>query len=200
VLVVVVVLLLLPTTTTTTYYLLLVLEMWRQLVAVHERRFFDTFTRLMSAVGGGGGEKPAEKKGVVLPAVDPLLVPTGAPPGFKPLAPLSAVPAGLSRATLPDEEERLIVVKTDDGAHRVMGGLCPHAKGELHLGDMESIDGALCVTCPRHRKKFPGGLSIECGTGAVRVRAEPLPEANFDPSWKVGVRETAVHAGWLFYR
>ena len=150
------------------------------------------------AAGGGGGGGGGDKLGAVLPAIDPAAVPASAPPAFRPLAPLSAIPLGLSRATLPEDEGRLIVVRTADSLFHVMGGLCPHAKGELHLGDIETIEGAVCVTCPRHRKKFPGGLSYDCATGAARVKAEPLPEAKFDPSWNAGVRKTLVVEGWLF--
>ena len=149
----------------------------------------------MSDAAGGGGGKPS---GVVLPAVDPSAVPACAPPTFRPLAPLSAIPLGLSRATLPADEGRLIVVRTAERLY-VMGGLCPHAQGELHLGDIETIEGAVCVTCPRHRKKFPGGLSYDCATGAARVKAEPLPEAKFDPAWNAGVKKTLEVGGWLFY-
>ena len=81
-----------------------------------------------------------------------------------------------------------------------MDGLCPHAGGELHLGDIEEVAGRLSVTCPRHRKKFPGGLSWDVLSGEPLVKAEPLPEAKFNASWRLGVKETAVAEGWLFYK
>lgn len=31
---------------------------------------------------------------------------------------------------------------------------CPHMGGPLHLGDIEEIDGQICVSCPVHRWSF----------------------------------------------
>lgn len=152
----------------------------------------------MSESASGGVGKPDGKAGVTLAPFDPASAPTGAPSGFHPIAPLSAIPFGLSRAALPDAGGPFVVVRTADTLH-VMDGLCAHAKGELHLGDVEELGGRLCVTCPRHRKKFPGGLSFDCVTGAARVKAEPLPEAKYNPEWAVRSFDSAVVAGWLFF-
>lgn len=124
------------------------------------------------------------------------------PPSFQPLAALDSIPVGISKATLPpgSADEPLVVVREASGALHVMHGLCAHKKGELHLGDLEEIGGRLCLTCPRHRKKFPGGLSFDVCSGAAVVKAEPLPEACYDARWKVGVRETVVREGWVFYK
>lgn len=140
-------------------------------------------------------------------AAPPSVLPLAAsfpppPPSFHPLAALDSVPVGVSKATLPpgSADEPLVVVREASGALHVMHGLCAHKQGELHLGDLEEIGGKLCLTCPRHRKKFPGGLSFNVRSGAAVVKAEPLPEACYDPSWTVGVRETVVRDGWIFYK
>jgi len=36
----------------------------------------------------------------------------------------------------------------------VVSALCPHQRGELHLGDIEEMGERLCVTCPRHHYAF----------------------------------------------
>ena len=161
-------------------------------------RLFFMLRALWSRFNSRMSDATLDGKGIVLPAVDAAALPPGAPPNFSPVASLESIPMGLSRATLPEGEGRLIVVRTADALH-VMNGLCPHSKGELHLGDLEEIDGKACVTCPRHRKKFPGGLSFDCVSGEARVRAEPLPEANFNPAWNAGVKRTLLHGGYLFY-
>nr|CCA15667.1 conserved hypothetical protein [Albugo laibachii Nc14]CCA16269.1 conserved hypothetical protein [Albugo laibachii Nc14] len=35
-----------------------------------------------------------------------------------------------------------------------MRNACPHQKAPLHLGDIEDINGALCLSCPRHHWPF----------------------------------------------
>ena len=119
------------------------------------------------------------------------------PPSFQPLAALDSIPVGISKATLPpgSADEPLVVVREASGALHVMHGLCAHKKGELHLGDLEEIGGRLCLTCPRHRKKFPGGLSFDVcsgeasqleaakdGVNGVRPRARPVAQPALPPS------------------
>ena len=121
-----------------------------------------------------------------------------APPSvsFVALAPLDAIPVGLSGAQ--HTSGPLVVVRSAAGEIRVLAGLCPHKKGELALGDMEDIGGRLAVICPRHRVKFPGGLHIDACSGSVFCTQTPLPDANFDASWRVPTFSTARHEGWLF--
>lgn len=40
---------------------------------------------------------------------------------------------------------------------------CPHMGGPLHLGDIEDIDGQICVACPWHNWRF----NLENGTSLV---------------------------------
>ena len=56
---------------------------------------------------------------------------------------------------------------TDVAVWRVGGRLfaleneCAHKAASLHKGDIEDIPGVgLCVRCPKHRKKFAGGLYV----------------------------------------
>lgn len=42
---------------------------------------------------------------------------------------------------------------------------CPHQGGPLHMGDIEDIDGAVCVSCPRHHWSF----SLRDGTCRIGV-------------------------------
>lgn len=44
-----------------------------------------------------------------------------------------------------------------------MDGACPHAGGDLVAGDIEDLDGQLCVACPVHGFMFgleAGGVSL----------------------------------------
>ncbi|CAI5727262.1 unnamed protein product [Hyaloperonospora brassicae] len=56
---------------------------------------------------------------------------------------------------------------------------CPHQAASLHLGDIEDIDGTLCISCPRHKWPFsledgqcllPVNCQAECYP--IRVRQE----------------------------
>ena len=40
------------------------------------------------------------------------------------------------------------------GAPVAVAALCPHQRGELHLGDIEALGDRVCVTCPRHHFMF----------------------------------------------
>ncbi|DBA02342.1 TPA: hypothetical protein N0F65_007161 [Lagenidium giganteum] len=57
---------------------------------------------------------------------------------------------------------------------------CPHQGGSLELGDIEDIDGQVCVSCPRHHWPF----SLEDGKCiiGVKYRAQTYPiEARQQP-------------------
>ncbi|TMW63335.1 hypothetical protein Poli38472_002276 [Pythium oligandrum] len=50
---------------------------------------------------------------------------------------------------------------------------CPHMGGALHLGDIEDIDGELCISCPKHH--WPFSLSDgHCLVGS-KYKAETYP-------------------------
>ncbi|RHY24473.1 hypothetical protein DYB28_015913 [Aphanomyces astaci] len=54
-----------------------------------------------------------------------------------------------------------------------MQQFCPHAGGDLALGDIEDIDNMLCITCPRHGFQFVL-LSGDCLIGDA-WKAEHYP-------------------------
>jgi nitrite reductase/ring-hydroxylating ferredoxin subunit len=45
---------------------------------------------------------------------------------------------------------------------------CPHQGASLHLGDIEDIDGTLCISCPRHHWPF----SLEDGSCLIGVNIQ----------------------------
>ncbi|EQC30299.1 hypothetical protein SDRG_11876 [Saprolegnia diclina VS20] len=51
--------------------------------------------------------------------------------------------------------------------------MCPHAGGNLALGDIEEIDRMLCISCPRHKWPFVL-LSGDCLV-TEDIRAEQYP-------------------------
>lgn len=116
-------------------------------------------------------------------------------PAYVALAPLAAVPIGLSSSFVAGAP--IVVVRSAAGTVKALSGVCPHKKGELALGDMEDL-GRLSVICPRHRVKFPGGLHIDASDGSVFCVQPPTPEAGFDPSWRVPTYAVVERDGWLF--
>lgn len=132
-----------------------------------------------------------------------------APPGFHPVAPLSKIPLGLSAApSFPGVS--LVIARTTAGALHALQNTCCHKQAELHLGEIEELASAPCIgaaapgvsiRCPRHRKKFPGGLLFDAATGAAWCPGEPQ-EGAWTQGWgkagDVAAFATAVHADWLF--
>jgi hypothetical protein len=59
-----------------------------------------------------------------------------------------------------------------------MDAKCPHAGGQLALGDIEDMDGHVCVSCPVHGFMFPltgGGVSlVPEGTYTLQLHATRL--------------------------
>jgi len=122
-----------------------------------------------------------------------------APAGFSPVAPSAAVPLGLSAA--PAFAGGALVLVRTHAALRALSLLCPHKRAELHLGDIEEAGGRLSVTCPRHRKKFEGGLHFDCATGAAWC-AGAVQEGAWDPAWGSGgdaaVFDVREEGGWVW--
>jgi nitrite reductase/ring-hydroxylating ferredoxin subunit len=54
-----------------------------------------------------------------------------------------------------------------------INNVCPHQRGELHLGDIEEIDKSLCVSCPRHH--WPFSLKDGSCSVGVKYQAEVFP-------------------------
>lgn len=109
--------------------------------------------------------------------------------GYEPVAlvaELAAAPKGLMGAALPSSGTRLTLV-WNDGAPAAMYSVCPHKEAELHLGDIEDANTAVgrCVKCPKHRKKFNGGLNFSITTGESWVVPPTL--VKYEPTWAVPI-------------
>ncbi|CCI39676.1 unnamed protein product [Albugo candida] len=52
-----------------------------------------------------------------------------------------------------------------DGKVYCIRNACPHQKAPLHLGDIEEINGVLCISCPRHHWPF----ALETGKCMIGV-------------------------------
>lgn len=142
----------------------------------------------------------AFRQAVTHPAVSIDVASQGpAPFGFAPVAPLDAIPQGLSGA--PSFSGGPLVVARRDTKIKALSLHCCHKEAELSLGDIEDAGGRFSVKCPRHRKKFPGGLNFDCDTGAAWCAGKPEPNA-WNDSWgkkgDVAVYETKEEGGWLW--
>jgi nitrite reductase/ring-hydroxylating ferredoxin subunit len=91
-----------------------------------------------------------------------------------PLDELRAKP-GLSEYVLQASGEPLCIV-SHAGTVSALHDLCPHKLGLMHLGDIEDAPahGGACVKCPRHRKKFNGGLNFCVTDGSSWARQPTL--------------------------
>lgn len=124
--------------------------------------------------------------------------PAPSPPSldFTPVSPLSLIPPGLSLFHL--GTVKLVIARTPQGRYHALDGVCAHKQGELWLGDLVEVEDAARVVCPRHRKKFPGGLHLSCLTGqykCLQETSEPVQE-----EWRNRVYETCESDGWLFVK
>uniref|UniRef100_H3GCB6 Rieske domain-containing protein n=1 Tax=Phytophthora ramorum TaxID=164328 RepID=H3GCB6_PHYRM len=55
-----------------------------------------------------------------------------------------------------------------DGGFYAIQDACPHQAASLHLGDIEDIDGTLCISCPQHKWPF----SLEDGQCIIPVNRQ----------------------------
>jgi len=133
-----------------------------------------------------------------LPAA-PADAPRAPRAGFFAVAPSAAVPLGLSAA--PSFAGGPLVLARTAARLAALSANCPHKGAELALGDIEDADGRLSVKCPRHRQKFPGGLNLDCETGAAWCAGTPQAGA-WDAAWGCGgdaaVFDVFEEAGWVF--
>ena len=90
----------------------------------------------------------------------------------------------------------MVIVKQKNETLHALSGLCAHKQGELSLGDLVEIEDAAFIVCPRHRKKFPGGLHIHCESGSYSCDHPSSEEVKGE--WKSKVFPTLVFEGWLF--
>eukprot|EP01006_Ploeotia_vitrea_P052957 TRINITY_DN67743_c8_g1_i1.p1 TRINITY_DN67743_c8_g1~~TRINITY_DN67743_c8_g1_i1.p1 ORF type:complete len:499 (-),score=50.53 TRINITY_DN67743_c8_g1_i1:90-1586(-) len=85
------------------------------------------------------------------------------------------------RVSLPNDSGDVCLIHHKDQYYAV-DDLCPHKDASLSRGDIEDIGDNLCVRCPKHRKKFAGGLYMSLNTGQAHVKS---PCAKFKDHWKV---------------
>ncbi len=105
------------------------------------------------------------------------------------------------RVTLPNGNAVAVVRLSDDRVVAV-GDECCHKLASMSRGDIEdlgsavsntigdgSVVGGACIRCPKHRKKFAGGLYFNLMTGQAYVKA---PCAKFEAGWRLPVYETRI--------
>eukprot|EP00931_Biecheleriopsis_adriatica_P118184 TRINITY_DN93640_c0_g1_i1.p1 TRINITY_DN93640_c0_g1~~TRINITY_DN93640_c0_g1_i1.p1 ORF type:complete len:456 (+),score=55.35 TRINITY_DN93640_c0_g1_i1:50-1417(+) len=86
---------------------------------------------------------------------------------------------------------------------------CCHADKAIHKGDIEDLGacvigkdgqkgtGGLCVQCPRHQKKFGGGLYFNLETGAARTPKITDKFRRLDRH-RIKVHDVIVDAGYVY--
>jgi NAD(P)H-flavin reductase/nitrite reductase/ring-hydroxylating ferredoxin subunit len=128
------------------------------------------------------------------PAAPVLAPPLGAPSlaGFAAAGLLDQLPLRSMATFTPAGGARLCVVHDGAGRVHAIADACPHKQASMATGDIEdAADGRGCaVKCPRHRKRFPGGLNVDCESGQAWT-GSPAPE--FDPAWRAGTYRALVH-------
>ncbi|XP_061788686.1 Rieske domain-containing protein [Nerophis lumbriciformis] len=62
-------------------------------------------------------------------------------------------------------EGRDVLIIYHQGGFYALDSYCYHAGGMLHNGDIEDIDGKLCIVCPRHKYK----ISLAKGEGFYKA-------------------------------
>jgi nitrite reductase/ring-hydroxylating ferredoxin subunit len=126
--------------------------------------------------------------------------------GFELVGDEGDVREGLSEFVLREgDRSPLVIVRTKDRI-RALGGRCAHKLGEMPLGDIEDggREGAAgcSVVCPRHRKRFPGGLRFDARDGRAFLAPGPDGKAppcdEFDESWRLAVYEVRVVDGKVY--
>ena len=131
-----------------------------------------------------------------------------APPGFARVSALADVPEGLSEAQL-RPGVRVVLVRRAGGALHALGGECPHRQGQMAVGDIEEAGGGggtggggaggtCCIICPRHRKRFEGGLRFDVASGRAFLRAGAAPCDEFDAAWRLPVHDVLTRGGDVF--
>jgi len=86
----------------------------------------------------------------------------------------------------------LCLVPSGDG-FRAVEDACPHKRAKLSSGEIEDIGGELMIRCPKHRRKFHGGLYFNPVTGRGWCQ-DSATCSHFDPSWRLAVYATRVDA------
>lgn len=99
---------------------------------------------------------------------------------------------GLAKAVVGPAATPVVLVNDGAGTLHALYGLCPHKYAEMQLGDIEDaagpssggaggVSGGIAVKCPRHRKKFNGGLNFRVRDGSSWVN-QPCT-GKYEPDW-----------------
>jgi nitrite reductase/ring-hydroxylating ferredoxin subunit len=115
---------------------------------------------------------------------------------------LDALPLDAAKRVLLPTGEALAVLRLPDDRVVAVGDACCHKTASLCRGDIEDLGpavaaavgdgsaaGGLCLRCPKHRKKFAGGLYFNVHSGAAVVKA---PCDKFNAGWRLPVHDTMV--------
>ena len=121
------------------------------------------------------------------------------------------VRTGISASALPVNEAKrceisssvaVSVVKLPNGAIVAVNDSCCHKDAKMSKGDIEDLGmsvsaavgdgsdvGGVCLRCPKHRKKFAGGLYFNALTGKSYVKG---PAEKYKSEWRLATYETRV--------
>eukprot|EP01123_Difflugia_compressa_P007185 TRINITY_DN1975_c0_g3_i1.p1 TRINITY_DN1975_c0_g3~~TRINITY_DN1975_c0_g3_i1.p1 ORF type:complete len:430 (-),score=93.24 TRINITY_DN1975_c0_g3_i1:134-1423(-) len=122
--------------------------------------------------------------------------------GYVLCGPASSIPSNTSKLisfTSPSGESVEVGLYNINNQFYAIDDLCTHKQAHLTQGDMEDLpqfleqhekEGgvSMCVRCPKHRKKFCGGLYFNVASGRAFTKGSP-PPPKFDPKWKVATFE-----------
>lgn len=104
--------------------------------------------------------------------------------------------------------DALLVVRVGDRFYAIENA-CAHKDAKLHRGDIEDLGssvnaavgdgssaGGLCVRCPKHQRKFCGGLWFSLATGKSFIDGH---SRKYDPKWRQATHATEVRSDGNLY-
>jgi nitrite reductase/ring-hydroxylating ferredoxin subunit len=113
---------------------------------------------------------------------------------------ISSFKDGLQEAKVEGIPYPIVLIKRGNVIN-ALNGECPHKKGEMALGDIEDEGNGKCaIICPRHRKRFIGGLRFDTTTGEGHVKDEPGQSLEFNPNWRLQVHNVVVKDEKVFIK
>ena len=120
--------------------------------------------------------------------------------GYHCIGALSSLKEGLQETTIEGIPYPIVILKKENMV-RALNGQCPHKKGEMALGDIEDEGDNKCsIVCPRHRKRFIGGLRFDTETGQSSVKNVSGQSLEYDSSWTLQVHEVIVQEDNVFVK
>jgi len=108
---------------------------------------------------------------------------------------------GLAKAVVGPAATPVVLVNDGSGHVHALYGICPHKYAEMQLGDIEDAagpdagagsGGGIAVKCPRHRKKFNGGLNFRVADGSSWVKQPCI--GTYEPTWCLPVFDVRLQA------